>query len=924
MTIRNLVHLFKPKSVAVIGASNRQPSIGAKVIENMLAGGFQGVILPVNPKQKSIASVHAYASIADLPETPELAVICTPPETIPTLITELGERGTKAVIVITAGLSQAKDQHGHTIKDAMLEAAKPHLLRILGPNCVGLLVPGIGLNASFSHTDALNGNLAFVSQSGALTTVVLDWAKSKEIGFSHFISLGDIADVDFGDILDYLATDDDTSAILLYVESIHAARKFLSAARSTARIKPVLIIKAGRAPEGAQAAASHTGALAGADDVYDAAIRRAGMLRVNTTEELFDAVETLARARPLDNDRLTIITNGGGCGVMATDALILANGKLAQISRETVAKLDAVLPATWSHGNPIDIIGDAPIERYLDTLKILLDAPETGTILFLHAPTAIVPSQEIAAALANLFKHSTRNIFGCWMGGDSLEQARTIFRQAGIPTFDTPEQAVRGFRQVVEYNCNQEMLMQTPPSAPEEFMPDSEKAAAIVYAALASGRNMLTEPEAKDVFAAYGIPIVETRVAATPEEAIKVASKIGFPVAVKILSPDITHKSEVGGVALDLETAQQVEIAAKGMLLRMKKIRPDAVLTGFSVQKMARKPKAFELIIGATTDPIFGPVVLFGHGGTEVEVVDDSVVGLPPLNLALAKDMVMRTRIAKLLVGYRNVPATRIEEICLTLTKVSQLICDIPEIIELDINPLLADEDGVLALDARIGVALATSSGTERLAIRPYPKELEEAIFWNGQPLLLRPIKPEDELQHADFIKALAPEDYRKRFRPKARQVPHPQRSRSVLIDYDREMAFVAVSKDANGQPQTLGVVRAYADPDNIRAEFVIVVRSDLKRKGLGTILMNRIIAYCQSRGTAELVNLAPRDNIEMMGFAKRFGCSMKNNKANRMTEVRLALSGHATHAPHKHTTQESRNNLNGKHANFKPEKKHH
>ena len=894
MTIRNLVHLFKPKSVAVIGASNRQPSIGAKVIENLLTGGFQGVILPVNPKQKNIASVHAYASVTELPETPELAVICTPPQTIPQLISELGARGTKAAIVITAGLSQVKDEHGRSIKEAMLEAAKPHLLRILGPNCVGLLVPGIGLNASFSHTSALPGNLAFVSQSGALTTVVLDWAKSKDIGFSHFISMGDSVDVDFGDVLDYLATDSNTSAILLYVESIQRARKFLSAARSVARIKPVLIIKAGRAPEGAQAAASHTGALAGADDVYDAAIRRTGMLRVNTTEELFDAVETLARTRPIDSDRLTIITNGGGCGVMATDALILANGKLAQLSGETIAKLNAVLPSTWSHGNPVDIIGDAPVERYLDTLKILLDAPETGTILFLHAPTAIVPSHEISTALANLFKHSMRNIFGCWMGGDSLAQARSIFRQAGIPTFDTPEQAVRGFQQVVEYNRNQEMLMQTPPSAPEEFTPDTDKAAAIVYAALSSGRNMLTEPEAKEVFAAYGIPVVDTSIATSTEEAIKIASRIGFPVAVKILSPDISHKSEVGGVALDLETAQQVETAAKGMLLRMKKMRPDASLAGFSVQKMAHKPKAFELIIGATTDPIFGPVILFGHGGTAVEVIGDSVVGLPPLNLALAKDMVMRTRIAKLLAGYRNVPAANLEAICLTLTKVSQLICDIPEITELDINPLLADEEGVLALDARIGVAPATSSGTGRLAIRPYPKELEESVTWNGQPLLLRPVKPEDELQHADFINALAPEDYRKRFQPKARQTPYPQRSRSVLIDYDREMAFIATTRDADGKPHTLGVVRAYADPDNVRAEFVIVVRSDLKRKGLGTILVNKIIAYSQSRGTSELVSQASRDNLEMMGFAQRFGFSMKKNKANRMTEVRLSLSGNS------------------------------
>ncbi len=890
MSTRNLVHLFKPKSVAVIGASNRARSIGARVMENLLGGGFDGVILPVNPKQKSIASIHAYASIGALPETPELAVICTPAETVPGVIAELGERGTRAAIVITAGLTRVKDAQGRTITEAMLDAARPHELRILGPNCVGLIVPAIGLNASFAHTTAQPGSLAFVSQSGALTTAVLDWAKSKDIGFSHFISMGDSADVDFGDVLDYLATDDSTSAILLYVESIRAARKFLSAARTAARLKPVLIIKAGRAPEGAQAAASHTGALAGADHVYDAAIRRAGMLRVNTTEELFDAVETLARTKPLDSDQLTLVTNGGGVGVMATDALILGNGKLAHLSDDIITKMDAILPAMWSRGNPVDIIGDAPVERYVDTLKILLDAPETGAILFMHAPTAIVPSADIASALANLFKHSTRNIFGCWVGGETLARAREIFRQAGIPTYDTPEQAIRGFLQVVEYRRNQDMLMQTPPSMPADFTPDTAKAAAIIRNALASNRKMLTEPEAKDVFSAYGIPVVETRVALTPEEAVTVASDIGFPVAVKILSPDITHKSEVGGVVLDLETPEQVQIATSGMLRRLRQVEPNATLTGFSVQQMARKPKAFELIIGAATDPVFGPVILFGQGGTAVEVLSDSAVSLPPLNLALAKDMVSRTRVVKLLSGYRNVPPIDFDALYLTLTQVSQLICDIPEIVELDINPLLADENGVLALDARIGVETASTSGTERLAIRPYPKELEETVQWNGQSLLLRPIQPEDEWQHQEFVNALAPDDFRMRFLPRARHAAQPQRSRSVVIDYDREMAFVAIAKDASGKEQMVGVVRAFGDSDNNRADFVIVVRSDMKRQGLGAILMNKMIPYCRSRGTAVLVTQVTPENRQMMNFAKPFGFKIHRDKATKVTEMRLDL----------------------------------
>ena len=890
MSIRNLVHLLKPKSVAIIGASNRQRSIGATVMRNLLAGGFQGVILPVNPKQKSVASVHAYPSVAALPETPEMAVICTPAETVPEVIAELGARGTKAAVVLTAGMNSQMPGENRSIKEAMLEAAKPHTLRILGPNCVGLIVPGIGLNASFSHTTAQPGNLAFVSQSGALTTAVLDWAKSKDIGFSHFVSMGDSADVDFGDMLDYLAADEQTSAILLYIESIRHARKFLSAARTAARIKPVLIIKAGRAPEGAQAAASHTGALAGADHVYDAAIRRAGMLRVNTTEELFDAVETLARSKPLDSDKLILFTNGGGVGVMATDALILNNGKLAPIAPESIAKMDAVLPSMWSRGNPIDIIGDAAVERYVETLKILLASEDRSAILFMHAPTAVVPSADIASAVVNLFRHSDRNIFGCWMGGATLERARTIFRQAGIPTYDTPEQAVRGFLQVVEYRKNQEMLMQTPPSLPTGFTPDTPKAVGIVRNALAAGRSMLTEPEAKAVFSAYGIPVVETRVALTPEEAVKVAGEIGFPVAVKILSPDITHKSEVGGVVLDLETPEQVHAATDGMLRRLRKAEPNATLTGFSVQQMARKPKAFELIIGAATDPVFGPVILFGQGGTAVEVLADSAVGLPPLNMALAKDMVTRTRVAKLLAGYRNVPPIDFNALYLTLTQVSQLICDIPEIVELDVNPLLADENGVLALDARIGVTTATTSGTERLAIRPYPKELEETVGWHGQQVLLRPIQPEDELQHTEFVSALAPEDLRMRFHPKVRNAAQPQRSRSVVIDYDREMAFVAMTHDGNAPPQMLGVVRAFADPDNDRADFVIVVRSDMKRQGLGAILMNKMIPYCRSRGTRMLVTQVTKENRQMMSFAKQFGFKMVRDKTTRITEMQLDL----------------------------------
>jgi acetyltransferase len=872
MSIRNLEHLFRPQSVAVIGASETPRSVGATVLHNLIDGKFAGAIMPVNPKHGELAGIKVYPTVASLPTVPELAVICTPPATVPALIGELGARGTKAALVITAGLGMSKDSQGRTLKEAMLAAARPHLLRILGPNCVGLLVPGLGLNASFAHTSALPGKIAFVSQSGALVTAVLDWAKSRGIGFSKFISLGDSSDVDAGDVLDYLGSDAETHSILLYLESITAARKFMSAARAAARNKPVIVVKAGRMAEAAKAAASHTGALAGSDDVYDAAIRRAGMLRVTSTEDLFDAVETLARTRPLFGDRLAILTNGGGPGVMATDALILGQGRLAEPSQETLRNLDAVLPATWSRGNPVDIIGDAPTERYMQTLQILLDDAQSDAVLFIHAPTAIVESSEIAAAVAPAIAKASRSVLACWMGGDAVKQARAIFARAGIPTYDTPEEAVRAFLQVVQYRRNQDLLMEVPPSRSSEFVHDREKAQAVVASAVAEGRAMLSEPEAKAVLAAYSVPVVDTRIARTIEEAVKVAVEIGFPVALKILSPDITHKSDVGGVALDLENPQAVDDAAKAMQKRLQEYRPNARLQGFTVQSMARRPTAQELIVGTTTDAVFGPVILFGQGGTAVEVVADRAVGLPPLNTVLARELISRTRVSKLLAGYRDRPPADITAISRTLIQLSHLIADIPQIVELDINPLLADDHGVLALDARMRVVASAASGVDRFAIRPYPEELEEWISWQGRRVLLRPIKPEDGTQHVEFFNALDPEDVHYRVFMRIRELQRPQLARLTQIDYDREMAFIATSEREPGRFETLGVVRAVADPDNANAEFAIIVRSDIKGQGLGPILLKKLIDYCQSRGTKELVGEALANNPRLIGLVRRFG----------------------------------------------------
>ncbi len=892
MSVRNLKRLFAPTSVAIIGATERAHSVGATVLRNVLAGGFQGAIYPVNPKYASLAGVECYAAVADLPEAPDLAIICTPPATVPGLIRQLGERGTRAAIILTAGLNQLRDEQGRTLRQAALDAARPFVLRLLGPNCVGMLVPGIGLNASFAHTNALPGKIAFVSQSGALVTGVLDWANARGIGFSKFISLGDSADVDFGDVLDYLASDPHTSAILLYMEDLRHARKFMSAARAAARTKPTLVLKAGRMAEGARAAASHTGALAGADDVYDAAIRRAGMLRVLGTEDLFAAVETLAHARPLFGERLAIMTNGGGPGVMATDAVVAGGGSMAVLAADTLRKLDAVLPATWSHANPADIIGDAPAARYVDTLQILLDDPQADAILFIHAPTAIVPSADIARALAPIARASSRNILSCWLGGDAVAEARRIFSAAGLPTYGTPEEAVSAYLQIVQYRRNQNLLMQVPPSSCSGFVAGRARAASIVRAALGQGRKILTEPEAKALLSAYGIDVVATRSAQGVDEAVAAAQAIGFPVAVKILSPDITHKTDVGGVALDLDSVEAVRSAATRMLRRVAELVPQARIDGFSVQQMARRPDAHELIVGVATDPVFGPVVLFGQGGIAVEVMADHAVALPPLNVVLARDMISRTRVARLLAGYRNRPPANLDAIIHVLMQVSQLVADLPEVVELDINPLLADSGGAIALDARVRVALADRSAStmDRLAIRPYPHELEEQIEWGGAPLLLRPIRPEDGPAHLAFFDALTEDDVRYRMFVRVRELQPSQLARFTQIDYDREMAFIATRIGAAGVAETIGVARVVADPDNIEAEFAVTVRSDLKGHGLGQILMEKLIDYCRRRGTRDIVGEALPQNTRVIRLVKKLGFSVTQNPADDTMHLRLPL----------------------------------
>ena len=876
MTIRNLDRMLRPSSVALIGASDHAGSVGQVVVRNLRGGGFAGSIGLVNPNHRTIDGLPCHKDVDALPDVPDLAVIATPAATVPGIIAQLARRGTKAAVVISAGFG---GETGRQLKQEMLTAARPQLLRIAGPNCVGLLVPGIGLNASFAHLTPAQGSVAFLAQSGAILTAVIDWAAARRIGFSHLVSMGEMADVDFGDMLDYLADDARTSAILMYVEAVTNARKFMSAARRAARLKPVIVIKAGRHGETTKAVASHTGALAGSVAVYDAVFRRAGMLRVFDLDELFEAVETLAVARPPGGDRLAILTNGGGIGILAADAVIGLGGHLASLSAETLARLDGVLPSGWSRGNPVDIIGDAPSDRYADALAALVGEPNADAILVLNCPTAITSSVEAAEAVIGTAGREQRSLFTSWVGEQTAGQARRRFAETSIPTYDTPEHAVRAFMHMVRYGRNQALLTETPPSLAADFVPDTAAARGIIERVLQSGRALLTAPESRAVLRAYGIPTVDEAIAATPAEAREAARRIGGPVALKILSPDITHKSDVGGVVLDLATPDDVAAAAEAMVERVKAARPTARVSGFALEPMVRRPGAQELIVGVTEDPQFGPVMLFGHGGVAVEVVADRALALPPLNLKLARELMAQTRVFRLLQGYRDRPPAALDDIALTLVKISQLTVDFGEIAELDINPLLADASGVIALDARIRVQRTDRPAVARLAIRPYPRELEEIVtLGDGARFLLRPIRPEDEPELQAAFRKLSPETIRLRFFIPLRALSHDLAARLTQIDYDREMALIATEPGPAGTRPISAVVRIASDPDKERAEFAIVVRDDIAGRGLGTLLMSRITAYATSCGIREIFGNVLPENEAMLSVCRRLGFALHHD----------------------------------------------
>jgi acetyltransferase len=893
MTIRNLEFALRPKSIAVIGASNNGGSVGGKLTQNVLNDGFAGPIYLVNPRHRRIYGEDAYRSVDELPEAPDLAVIATPAETVPGLIAELGRKGTRAAVVLTAGL-------GRDLTQRMLDAARPTCLRIIGPNCLGLWVPALEVDANFGMAKPKPGKLAFLSQSGALVGGVLDWALSRGIGFSYVVSMGNMADVDAGDLLDFLAADVSTSAILLYLETIPSARKFMSASRSAARAKPVVVIKSGRSEASARAAATHTGALAGSDAAVASAFRRAGLVRVDDLEDLFIAAETLTCLKPVAGDELLIVTNGGGAGVLAVDDMGELGGSLAKLSPELMTSLDAVLPATWSRANPIDIIGDATAERYGATMEAVLADAQANAILVMNCPTALTSSTAAAEAVIGAAeKHrgdpAPLPILTNWLGADVAAEGRAKFEATGIPTYESPRDAIKGFGFLWQYTKAQAALMRTPPREADLSGIDRAAAMAAMRKAAEAKRALLTEPEAKAVLAAYGIPTVPTSIAASPAEVEQIAYaqlKRAPSVAIKMLSEDISHKSDVGGVHLGLASPEEARAAAEAMTRHVAEARPDARLQGFTVQPMIVWPNAHELLLGVFEDRLFGPVILFGAGGIATEIIKDSAVALPPLDVELARDLMQQTRIYRLLQGYRDRPAAALDGITDALVRLSQLVIDCPALRELDINPLLANETGVIALDARIrieGHELDVPPPNPRLAIRPYPNVWEtRADVHDGLRVLIRPIKPSDEPALAEFQTRLTPEDIRLRFLAPRKEFSHKVNARFTQIDYGRAMAFVALRED---QSELLGVARLEADPDYSSAEYAVIVRSDLKGVGLGWALMQHLIHYAESEGLRDLHGHVLAANVRMLEMCRELGFDISADPEDlTLRKVRLTL----------------------------------
>jgi acetyltransferase len=881
---------FRPRSLAVIGASAKPGSVGNILIRNLLENLFGGVVYPINPRRVAVHGVHCYPALAAVPEVVDLAVIATPAATVPGAIRECVERGVKAAVIISAGFAELGAQ-GQALEQEVLRTARGKM-RVIGPNCLGVIYPPGGLNASFAAAMARKGTLALLSQSGAICTAVLDWANDARVGFSSFVSVGSMMDVDFADLIDYFADDPDTRSILLYMESVGDVRKFLSAARAVARTKPVIVVKAGRHEAGARAASSHTGALAGADAVFDAAFRRAGVLRVTTIPELFNMAEILATQPQPHGPALAIITNAGGPGVMAADALMLDGGELAPLSDETRAALDKVLPPFWSRANPIDILGDATPERYGQAVEVCARDPNVQGLLVLLTPQAQTDPTESARRLVPFARLTDKPVLASWMGAAAVRAGTEVLNEAGIPTFDSPESAIRAFLHMVQYRRSQELLYETPEALPEDVAPDAARVRQVVAAARAAGRTLLTEVEAKQVLAAYGIPVTPTVPCRTPEEAGAAARHVGYPVVLKLLSQTVTHKTDVGGVQLDLADDAAVRAAFQTIRANVAARDPSA-FDGVSVQPMVRD-KGYELIVGSSIDRQFGPVILFGAGGLMVEVFKDSALALPPLNRTLARRLIERTRIAQALAGVRGRKPVDMAALETLLVQFSNLVADFSEIAEIDINPLLAAPGGVVALDARVVLTPADlpEASRPRLAIYPYPSRYTKAHhLGDGTEILVRPVRPEDEPLIVDLHEGHSEHTIRMRFFGMVRRLTRDSLIRLCHLDYGRALALVAVHRGADGGPHAIGVARYHRHGESGEAEFAVVVTDAWQGKGVGRLLMRQLIDAARERGVTRISGGVLQENTAMLGLMSDLGFTIRPTEDSGVVQAVMDLA---------------------------------
>ncbi len=887
--------IFEPETVAVIGATERVGSVGRTVMWNLISNPFGGTVFPVNPKRTSVLGIKAYPSIAEVPERVDLAVVVTPAPTVPDVIAECAEAGVGGAIIISAGFKEVGAE-GRELEERVLEEARRGRMRVIGPNTLGVMSPNTGLNATFAGAMARPGSVGFLSQSGALCTAILDQSFRENIGFSAFVSVGSMLDVGWGDLIYYLGDDWRTKSIVIYMESIDDARSFLSAAREVALTKPVIVIKAGRSEAAGRVAASHTGALTGSDEVLNAAFRRSGVVRVDDISDLFYMAEVLSKQPRPKGQRLAIVTNAGGPGVLATDALITGGGELAGLSDETMEALNSLLPTPWSHGNPVDILGDADPERYVKTLEVVREDPGNDGLLVVLTPQAMTNPTATAEALAPYAETRGKPVLASWMGGGSVAVGDEILDQAGIPTFGYPDTAARVFNYMWRYTYNLRSIYETPELA-EDGEPDRDAAERAIEAARDEGRTLLTEREAKEILAAYGIPAVETKVARDEEEAVRHAEEIGYPAVLKLYSGTITHKTDVGGVRLNLEDADAVREAYRGIEESVREKVGAEHFDGVTVQPMI-STEGYELIIGSSVDPQFGPVLLFGSGGQLVEVYKDRALALPPLNTTLARRMMERTRIYEALRGVRGRAPVDLGALEKLLVRFSQLVIEQPFVKEVDVNPLLASPERLVALDARIVLHDPDKREEDlpRPAIRPYPKEyVSRAALKDGTPVTIRPIRPEDEPLMVRFHESLSERSvYMRYFHALKldRRTAHERLTRICFIDYDREMALVAERKNPEtGEPEILGVGRLSRDhvvPEE--AEFSLLISDEFQRQGLGSILLEKLLEVGRAEGLSRITADMLYGNRAMRRLARKFGFHVRRDIEEGVAKADLNL----------------------------------